>query len=626
MLHRPPIAVALLAIILTACTSELDEDVDCSDLCVDECPGDEGFPFDSYESCDLSPEQTFCGTDGAGADCIDPDFPLDELRVSQIHEALLDGEISCEWLTVRHLDRILAEDLRILDGAPPLNAFVHLNEAALHTARTLDEYHRCEGELAGPLHCAPFVIKTNYASKEVPVTNGSHALLDTQPTFDAFTVAQLRRSGAVLLGSTTMDEFARGAVSINGRSGKSGNAYDTRYNPGGSSAGSSVAVASNLAIAGLGTDNCSSLTVPAAYNSLVTLRSSHGLVSTQGIFPSNQLDAVAGPLTRTVEDQALFFDALSRFNPADRVHCADDMPRADTYTAHLDPQGLHGKRIGVLRSIASGDDERNPFGSPTAPIQSHYDDFIAELRSLGAEVVDDVALPGLPLNRSSSGMGQEVERFLARTEGPVTSVDELCETELYSGHIYDSVSACKNSLSRSDRSLQSNLDSGTEAYEANRAYVESVLDAQDLDALIYPADVRGAPTISGLFSNCILASVTGLPTMVVPAGFTSLGLPVGMSFTARMFDEPILFAMAYSYEQATLHRQPPTRTPSSLSPVMDISTFNDVHFDIGWAAFEEVLREGSTSDLTYQVFTDIAQRVLQDRGLTDLLESGDSSD
>lgn len=613
------LSCVLVALLFMGCGSEFDDPVDCSERCGERCGAAGSFDYESYEgSCVAREERDFCGTSVASADCVEPEFEVEERSVAEIQGALLAGEISCEWLVGRYIERILWHDLRMAGGAPPLNSFVTLNEGALKTAQRLDAYQHCEGELVGPLHCAPFVIKTSYASKEVPVTAGTLALKDAQPDYDSFSVKQLREAGAVMMGSTTMDELARGASSINGRSGKTGNAYNPRYNSGGSSSGAAVAVAANFAAAGLGTDNCASLTVPASFNGLVTIRPSHGLVSMEGIFPSNKLDGVAGPMARTVEDLAAFFTTMARFNPQDRDHCAEEMPRVEDYRQRLKADGLEGKRIGVLREIPQG--ERAPFGSARAEVEALYQAFLEELHMQGAQIIDDVELPGLPVERSSSGMGREVERYLARTSGGASSVKELCESEAYSYSSYESVRACKRSMSRSDRELRRRLDDGIELYESNRAYVEQVMDDLGVDALVYPVEVGGAPRVSGVNSNCILASVTGLPTMVVPAGFTQAGLPVGMSLTGRFYEEGALFEMAYAYEQATGHRRRPQMEEIIGEPPLDIAAFNRVHLELGQAAFDEVLRDQEDRELTATVFADIARRVLEANGLEELLD------
>lgn len=610
------------------CQDEAEKDDDCeecTDACDEDCDVavDPQFDFENYTaSCDAADEvPEFCGP-SASSDCVEPSFDVEEATVAGIHAALEAEEISCEWLTHEYLRRIMWHDLHMPDGEPPLNAFVHLNEQAMKTARTLDEFHRCEERLTGPLHCAPFAIKTNYGSKEVPVTNGSLALKDTQPEFDAFTVHRLRQAGAIMIGSTSMDEFAAGVHSFSGRSGKTGNAFDTTLNSGGSSSGAAVAPASNLAMAGLGTDNCASLMIPAAYNGLFTMRSSHQLVSTEGIFPSNRLDAVSGPMTRTAEDMVLFFNEMAAFNPHYGPHCAEDIERDDDYTAALNPDGLQGKRVGILRALNEDPDAAiYPFDGASAEVEEHFEAFFEELEDQGVELVEGIELDELPLDRTGSGSGYDAKVFLEKTTGGVSNFEELCETELYSQSVFDSKDACLNRGDQSKSRLESNVESGLATYRSNREYVETVLDEYELDAVVYPVDRQGAATPQYVDSVCFFAAVTGLPTVVVPTGHTSSGLPIGMSFTGRMFDDAMLLEMAYGYEQATFHRQaPPMASLGGEPPFADIEEFNQIHYEIGLAAFEEVLRDHSKFDLNASRFADIAAAVLANKGFDELLE------
>ncbi len=618
-------SLILVSISFLACNGgnpHTDPDPDCSEECDPDCELDDGFDFQGYDGdCSETGESPdFCAV-SSSSDCVEPDFDLEEVTVAEIHEALLDEEISCEWLIQNYHERILWHDLYTSGETPPLNAFVHLNEAALETARTLDDYQSCEGELAGPLHCVPFGIKTNYGSREVPVTNGSLAFKDLQADFDAFSVERLRRAGGVMIGSTAMDEFAFGAHGLSGRSGRTANAYDRTHNSGGSSAGSAVATAANMMVAGLGTDNCSSLTVPAAYNGLFTMRSSHQLVSTQGIVPSNRLDAVAGPMTRTAEDLALFFNEMAAFNPHYGPHCAEDIPREDDYTEALDPDGLDGKRIGVLRAVGDDpEDELFFFEDGNAEIQAHYEDFFEELRAEGAEVIDDIELDELPLGRRSSGSGYDTENFLENTSGEVSTFEEICETGLYGVSVFEDEDACMSRAGQSLGNLESRLKTGLEHYASNREYVADVMDDHDLDALVYPADANGAAGPQFTNTTCVFASVTGMPTVIVPTGDTDAGLPVGMSFTGRMFDDATLLEIAYGYEQATHHRRAPQMPQLQGEAPLDIEEFNHVHYELGFAAFEEVLRDNNKFQLTAPVFAGIAAGILEDTGLEELVD------
>lgn len=599
-----------------------DPDLDCTAECDPECELDRQFEFESYEGgCEVAEDgPEFCGV-STSQDCVQPDFELEEVTVADIHRALENGEISCQWLMAEYFQRILWHDLYMWDSAPPLNAFVHLNAQAMDTARLLDEYQRCEGELAGSLHCVPFGIKTNYGSKEVPVTNGSLAFLEAQPTFDAFSVERLRQAGAIMIGSTAMDEFAFGAHGLSGRSGRTANPYRRDYNSGGSSAGSAVGTATGMMVAGLGTDNCASLTAPAAYNGLFTLRSSHQLVSTEGIVPSNRLDAVAGPMTRTAEDLALFFNEVTAFNPHYGPHCAEDIEREQDYTAALDADGLDGKRVGKLVALDyDPEDARYPFEGASAEVEDHYEAFFDELRAEGAEVVDHIRLSDLPLQRRSSGSGYDMDQFLEATEGEISSYEEICDTELYSHSVFETKDDCLNRAGQSRANLESRVESGLEDYRWNRDYVESVLDEHNLDALVYPSDTNGTAAPQFTNATCVLASVTGLPTAVVPTGHTEAGLPVGMSLTGRMFDDAMLLEMAYAYDQATDHRQPPPMPALDGQAPLEVEEFNDLHYQLGVAAYEQVLKDDSKFDLRASVFSDIAADVLDEHGWNELVE------
>lgn len=621
------IALLAIAFLVAGCGlfgGDFDQNVDCSGecdndamVCTDETVSN--FDYDDYDrECDDTGAD-FCIA-GDSDDCVEPDFEIEEATIADVHAALEAREISCEWLTRRTLDRILWHDLYMDDESPPINAFVHLNDRAMEAARTLDDYQRCEGELAGPLHCIGFGIKTNIASEDLPVTHGSLALEDPQPRSDAFVVERLREAGGVNIGSTTMDEFAAGAQGLSGRSGKTGNPYDTYHSSGGSSAGSGAAVGANLLMGALGTDNCSSLTIPASYNGLVTIRSSHQLLSTDGIFPTNRLDAVVGPMTRTVEDMALFFDEMAAFNPHYGPHCRQGIEHDERYADYLDEDGLDGKRIGVLEQVGDDpDDERRPYDDADAELEDHFQEFFDELTDEGAELVWNIKLDDLSLNRRGTGSGYDANRFLEETDRGVSDYDELCETGMYSRYVFDSKDECTNRAGQSARQLESNLESGLDEYQSRRAYVEGIMDDHDLDALVYPADRRGAARRAYTATMCVVSSVTGLPNIVVPAGQADNGLPIGMSFTARMFDDEQLFELAYAYEQATDHRASPSMPDLEGPPPVDIDDFEQIHHQLGVEAFEEVLRDDEKYDLRPEVFADITREILEHWGLDDEL-------
>ena len=614
------LGMVLLASLAGACGADMDLLEPC-EVCVGECDLEPGFDFEGYEFGAM--ESDLCLSAYESEDCRDPEFSILEATIAETQTALFTGEITCEWLIYRHIERALQYDLRVISGRPPLNSMIHLNAEALVTARRLDNYLRNEGELAGPLHCVPFTIKGNYASREVPTTAGSLAIGEAQANFDAFTVEQFRRAGAVMIGSAAMDEFAKGLGGYSSRSGKIGNPYNTSLISGGSSGGSAVSVAANFAMVSMGTDNCSSLTLPSAYNGLVTIRSSHGLVSVDGIFPLNRLNQTAGPMARTVEDLARSLDVMAERNPEDRAHCEAAPPRPQTFQAYLNADGLQGKRIGILRELTdeASDRQRAPFAGATDAMNTRYQSFFAELDALGAEVIDNVALPEVEDRLYSSGYGYDIDRFLERTTGATSqNVEELCNSRLFSFSIYDSVENCLSRLTQTARQLATNIQRGTSRYEANRAYVESVLDSLELDALVYPVDPRGGARSSSVSSNCVLSSYTGLPTITVNAGHDANNMPFGMMFTGRMYDEPTLFEIAYSYEQGTLHRRVPDFQPYQDPPPLDVATFNQIHRLFGEVAFAEVLGHTNRWELSANLFRELATAILEEAGLEKLID------
>ncbi len=609
-----------LSTVAAACGDDLTILDPCAE-CIGQCELDDGFDFDGYDqSCGDGPN--LCLSAYAQSDCIEPDFDIVETTVGELHEALEGGEITCEWVVSRHIERTLQYDLRILNGRAPYNAFIALNSAAVDTARRLDDYQRCEGELSGPLHCVPFSIKGNYASTELPTTAGSLGLGEAQAHRDAFTVDRLRRAGAVMMGTNSMDEFAKGLGGYSSRSGKIGNSYDPRRRSGGSSGGSAVAVSTSMAMTSLGTDNCSSLTLPSAYNGLVTIRSTHGLVSTEGTFPLNRLNQTVGPMARTVEDLARMLDVMSQRNPRDPAHCISTPPRPQSYLDHLDPQGLDGKRIGVLRVLTdeASDRRRHPFTGANEQMEARYDEFFAELQSLGATVVDPVELPGVQDRLYSTRNGYDMEQFLAETSGGVSSVEEFCKSERYNFSLYEDAEDCLDSLPQSAENVASRLERGRRAFADNRAYVESVLDELDLDAVVYPTDPRGGARIGGISSNCVLSSYTGLPSITVNAGHDHNDMPFGMMFTGRQYDDPTLFEIAYAYEQGTFHRQAPVLAPIEETAQIEIAEFNALHLDVAEETFQRFLGQQDRWFLTHNDFSAIAEEVLSEKGFASLIQ------
>ncbi|QDG52599.1 hypothetical protein FIV42_18205 [Persicimonas caeni] len=609
-----------------------DGDGDTVARCLDNCPATANTDQADADAdgvgdaCDNCPNTPNAGQADVCAEPGEPDnFRVEEATVADIHRAIRTGEATCSQITDAYLQRIARFDLDVSEGAP-INAFVMLNESLREQASALDEAFEASGELTGPLHCVPFVIKTNFDSTDTTTTNGSFALADTWAPDDGFAVAQMRERGALLVGSTGMDEFARGIHGIGGRHGKTGNAYDTDLNSGGSSAGSGAAVAASFAVGGTGTDNCGSLSIAAAYGGLVTMRSTFGLVSLDGVFPSGRLDTVAGPLARSVRDMALFLDAMAMRNSDDPLHTSSLWRRPASFTEHLDPDGLQGRRIGVLRQLSGRASKRyrEPFEGGDASTHKAWTRALGDLERLGAEIVENVHIPSFSSRRYGGGLVVDVNAYLKTVDSPVDNFEQLCRTRALSRFVYDSIGEClEDAECRSDNPW-GGLHDGAEAYERNRSRVERAMDDLELDALVLPADAYGAANRLATKSNCILPATSGLPAMVVPAGLSSdtPRLPVGLMFIGRAFDEPTLIEIGYAYEQGTGWRRPPTlasNTSPDDVPRLDLAQANALRRRIARAAFDEVLADGGKFDLSASRFRTIARRVLEDAGADYLL-------
>ncbi len=268
---------------------------------------------------------------------------------------------SCVSKIAAVLADIAARDLDTTEG-PPLNAFLALNPSALAQAEALDR-----GEQRGPLFCVPVAVKDNFDTYDMPTTAGSLALLGNQPPDDAPFVRRLRAAGAVIVGKTNMDEFAMGYRGLSGAGGRVGNAYDPRQSAGGSSSGSAVAVGAGYLPFAVGSDNCGSLRIPAAYNGAVTLRATYGRFDTR---PIGFVNGAPGVIAR---DTTALRAALA---------VAGDGWRADA------DGDLRGRRIGILQRF----DRKDPWAPADADAQELFAQAIARMRQAGAEIVEGVAL------------------------------------------------------------------------------------------------------------------------------------------------------------------------------------------------------------------------------------------
>lgn len=601
-----------------ACPAQANKQPPCQDLCpsrpnIETQDQDKDGIGDACDNCPSTPNanQLDRDADGIGDACdpSDTSFHWRELTIKQLHRALLAKHITCESVVEGYLRRIFAYDLDISQGAP-INAFVALNADLLSDARALDQAQANTGSLSGELHCVPIAVKDIFNVKDMPITSGTLAMVGNIAAKDATVVAKLRAKGALIIGTTTMDELSGGIHGISGRSGRTGNPYDTRRSPGGSSAGSAASVNANFALASLGTDNCASLTIPAAYNGLTSLRPTRGLISMAGIFPSNYMDAVAGPLARTTEDLAKLLDILHGPDSADKRTAKTPSGLNFWQTAQQPlPQGL---RVGILRSYGQGDDLVHSFQGNDAAIFQRYNEALKALQALDITLVDNIIAPDLDPQRTTIGTAEETDQYFTQyARGPFKTFEDVCNNGGFSKFAYDDKAQCLSIMRSSRRSF--NLDStraqNTSArYAQNAKYLEDVMQALNLDALILPTYRIGADE-RGYYSrtHCILSSVSGLPSLTFVIGYSpqTPTLPISMMLIGKRFSDPELVQLAYHYEQRSRHRLPPQLNASPNTQTqweLDAESFYQRRLQLGQSAYNRYLKDGNKFDLTADRF------------------------
>nr|AQQ75051.1 hypothetical protein [uncultured bacterium] len=476
-------------------------------------------------------------------------FDVVEKSISELQAAMTAGRVTSEQLVEQYIARIKAYD----QAGPRLNSVIALSPRAAEDARELDRERQERGP-RGPLHGIPFLAKDNFDTIDVPTTGGSLALAGIVPARDAYQVRMLRRAGAVLLGKANLHELALGLTTVSSYGGQTLNPYDLTRAPGGSSGGSGVAASACFAAFTLGTDTSGSIRIPSSHNSIVGLRPSLGLSSRAGIIPFGHTQDTGGPMARTVEDIALILDATVGYDADDPSTAVSGgrMPR--TYLTSLERGALKSARIGVLTEF---------FGSAPedAEVAAVVRRAIDEMKDLGAAAID-VEVPDLArLVASANLLTQELQfylgEYLQRAGAWATSVEDLLASGLHSASlqgILEVANAIPDDYLSSD-----DYEMRLAARETLGKALIATMDANRLDAIVYPTIRRIAPVIGGAQagSNAALSANSGFPAISVPAGFTPGGFPVGIELLGRPFAEPTLLALAFDFEQATHHRRPP---------------------------------------------------------------------
>ncbi len=496
-----------------------------------------------------------------------PSFQIVEASIDDIQAAYKSGKLTAHQLVQAYLDRIAAYD----KNGPKINSIITLNPHALEEADKLDAAFKRSG-FVGPLHGIPVLVKDEIDAAGMPTTLGTLVFKDYRPPRDAFPVEQLRKAGAIVLGKTTLSEYAAGDT-YGSMFGVTRNPYDLERTVGGSSGGSGAALAANFTTLALGEETSASIRRPGAWNEIVALRPTPGLVSRSGMwdgYPSPV--AQMGPMARTVRDVAKLLDGMVGYDAEDPVTALGVGKIDGSYTRFLDKDGLKGARIGILREPIGANSE--PDSEDFKTVDAAFKKNVAELKNAGAIIVDPVVIPN-------------IKRLLAKRErNPVVTEESL---RFYLARNPNSPFKTHEDIGKSpdiDKSFPPTkanqwkkpappLDTAKyleflEAREELTFNVFKVMADNKLDAIVHKS-VEHQPTLIKDGTNPPYSSNKGVPalntflvyasTMTVPAGFTKDNLPVGITFFGRPYDEPLLLKLAYSYEQATHHRTPPTTTP-----------------------------------------------------------------
>ena len=441
---------------------------------------------------------------------------------------LRDGSLTSEILTRDYLDCIKKLN-------PKLNCFITLTEEqALKTAIFLDAEMK-SGKDRGPLHGIPIVHKDLYDTKGISTTVGSEYFRNRIPGEDATVVRKLKEAGVVMLGKTNMNEFAAGISGTNQFYGDTHNPWALERSPGGSSCGTGAAIAAGLCMGGTGSDTGGSIRVPASWLNIVGIRPTFGRVSLFGVYPRAYSLDVAGPLARTVRDAALLLNGMAGYDPM--YSNSLNLPKED-FTSHIE-EGIRGLRLGIIENYTFRDIDPDVSASLKIAID--------KLASLGADIKTvKIPLFGGQLEYSSlfNMLLYEFNQILGEQYWATPNRKEVF------GPIV------QGNIDRGMRITKEQYDKAKNERPKQTAEVKQVFS--EVDALLTPTMPTTAPLLTGGAKDydrgrqfTLPFSWTGLPSVSVPCGFSSSGLPIGMQIIGNEMQESLLLRIAFDYEEAT---------------------------------------------------------------------------
>ena len=549
-----------------------------------------------------------CGaTPDAAARKMAMDRDLIDVTVPRLQQLYEKKTYTVTQVVQWHLDRIDR-----YNGVYGAIETVLRTEALAEAARQDAEASKNSG-VHGPLWGVPIVIKANTSVEGQVTTAGwdgftrqGHELVAPR---DATVVAKFRAAGAIIVGLANMPDLANSDTNRSSSFGRTGNAYDVRFSPGGSSGGVVTAVAANMAVLGNGTDTGNSIRMPAATSALVGVFPTRGLVSIAGIAPLDWLLDNTGPIARTVSDAAIALAVMAGVDSLDPpTAAAPDSMRRASYQPLLAAASLKGKRFGVPSFVLAGDGvpfHGIPYNVPDAAAESlrtaanmalrpdtraMFMKAVEALRAAGAEVVFSDSMLPISFARAAS----RVSTYAYMKDGTERFLSKFGSREYHSAAEYVKVVGAPlftSSIGTEDnfrnmggvridqRVFDTDADIERTYQTPKRAMMNeylATLDRFKLDGFVYPA-IQMAPVdetmpqdgrvSEGPHSATSWVNMIGVPAVVVPAGFYTSGLPFGLEFSSRPWTDGDLLGIAYAWEQATHARKPPTLVESGLLPV-----------------------------------------------------------
>lgn len=488
-----------------------------------------------------------------------------ELSATDARDRMAAGTLTSRTLTQAYLDRIANLD----DAGPRLDAVIEISPSALSDADALDAERRA-GNVRGPLHGIPVLLKDNIDVKGMVNSAGSLALAENRPSQDAFIAARLRAAGAIILGKTNLSEWAnfRSTRSTSGwssRGGQTKNPYVLDRNPCGSSSGTGTAIAASLAAIGVGTETDGSILCPASVAGLAGLKPTVGLVSRTGIIPISVSQDTAGPMGRTVSDVALLLNGMAGVDAADPAAAEAAGKVAPDYLTFLNPDALKGKRFGVLRQAMGYHPD----------VDSSVEAAVTAIKAHGAEVIDvkvgtynswDDSEFAVLLYEFKDGLNA----YLKKSGSPHASLEALIAWNkanadkvmpFFGQEIFEQAQA-KGPLTDAGY-----VKARNDARRlAGKDGLLAALAANNLDAIIAPSLSPAWPTDHVLGDHFVgagygMAAVARTPSLTVPVGH-SHGLPLGLTFMGPAYSEGELLGYGYALEQLTKARKAPEFKPT----------------------------------------------------------------